>query len=311
VGVVVVTHNSAEVIGCCLNSCSEFDVVVVDNASEDDTLGQIKARPRVRVIRNNSNRGFAAAVNQGVEAQQHEFILVLNPDVELLGSIAPLAEACRQPAIAIASGKLVDDRGQPQIGFYARAFPTALTLIFEVLGINRLWRHNPVNRRYRYLDANPDKPSIVEQPAGAFLFFRRSLWTDLGGFDERFHPVWYEDVDFCKRASNQGFHAAYVPLVIARHLGAHSILKLDRGSRDVYWYASLLRYASKHFHPWAFRGVSAAVVLGATLRLVGGVVSRRSFKQVAGYAKAGRMAALSLVNGRLPEPPGGSTTVAG
>src|SRR5205807_2640796 len=106
-----------------------------------------------------------------------------------------------------------------------------------------------VNRHYRYLDADLDVPATVEQPAGAFLLFRRSVWTQLGGFDEQFRPLWFEDVDFCKRARDLGFEAHYVPQVTAHHLGGHSISKLDWALRTVYWYASLLRYASKHFRP--------------------------------------------------------------
>jgi N-acetylglucosaminyl-diphospho-decaprenol L-rhamnosyltransferase len=295
-GVVIVTHNSGDVIAKCLDSCSSLDTVVVDNGSTDDTIIRIKPRTSLRLIQNPDNRGFAAAVNQGVAALERPYILLLNPDVELLYPIQPLVEA----GAAIASGMLLDRNRQPQVGFTIRRFPTAATLIFEVLGLNRLWPRNPINRRYRYLDADLDSPAEVEQPAGAFLLFRRSLWMQLGGFDTQFYPLWFEDVDFCKRAHDLGFHAQYVPEVTARHLGAHSISKMDWACREAYWYASLQRYAFKHFRSWAFRGVSAAVVLGSMLRLVGGVVSRRNLEPVAVYARIGRLAALSLVCGRIP-----------
>ena len=150
----------------------------------------------------------------------------------------------------------------------------------------------------------------MEQPAGALLLFRRKLWTELGGFDTRFHPLWYEDVDFCKRAADAGWKTRYLPTVTARHLGGHSIQKLDWGCREVYWYASLLRYGSKHLRSWAFRGVSAAVVFGSILRVISGVVSRRSFQPVAVYAKIIRLAAMSLMYGRVPGSPGGGMPVA-
>ncbi len=314
VGVVIVTHDSAEVIEGCVNACSGLDIVVIDNASSDETLGRIPSRPGVRTIANTINNGFAGAVNQGVAAHHRAFILLLNPDVELSTPVQPsidaLIVACLDPHTAMASGKLLDWDGRSTVGFNVRRFPTGAALIFEVLGLNRLWPGNPVNRRYRYRDVDLEIPRDVDQPAGAFLFFRRSLWTELGGFDPEFHPLWYEDVDFCKRAQDLGWKTRYLPTVTARHLGAHSIGKLDWACREVYWYASLLRYASKHFRRWAFRGVSAAVVFGSILRVVSGVVSRRNFQPVAVYAKIIRLAAMSLIYGRVPGMLGGSTPVA-
>jgi GT2 family glycosyltransferase len=314
VGVVIVTYNSAEVIGACVDACFGLDTVVVDNASSDATLRELQSRPWVRIIKNASNAGFAGAVNQGVAAQPHPFILLLNPDVELTAPVQPqiiaLIDACADPHTAMSTGKLLDFQGQVQAGFNIRRLPTAPALAFEVLGLNRVWPGNPVNRRYRYLDADLNSVRDVEQPAGAFLLFRRSLWTELHGFDPSFHPLWYEDVDFCKRARDLGWKIRYLATVTARHLGAHSIQNLDWGCREVYWYASLLRYASKHFRSWAFRGVSAAVVLGSVLRVVSGVVNRRNFQPVTVYAKVVRLAAMALISGRVPGCVAGSVPVA-
>ena len=214
-------------MGACLDACAGFKTVVVDNASQDHTVSEVKQRPAVHLIENASNRGFAAAVNQAVATLDTELILLLNPDVELISSIEPLVEACRSPNIGIASGMLLDRDGQPQAGFHIRAFPTAWSLAFEVMGINRLWPRNRVNRHYRCLDMDLNRTAEVEQPAGAFLLFRRSLWTQLAGFDEYFFPVWFEDVDFCKRANDSGWKTQYDSRVQARHLGGHSISKLD------------------------------------------------------------------------------------
>src|SRR6266849_10131100 len=110
--------------------------------------------------------------------------------------------------------------------------------------------------------------------------FRREVWHRLGGFDTQFHPLWFEDVDFSKRARDLGLKILYVPEVTARHQGGNSIAGLNWGCRQVYWYVSLLRYASKHFRPYAYRGVSGAVVLASVIRAVAGVLSRRSFEPV-------------------------------
>lgn len=315
--VVVVTYNSADVIERCLDSCGGLPAVVVDNASRDGTTDLVRQRPAVKLLANADNRGFAAAVNQGVEALDTELVLLLNPDVELLTSLDPLAEACSREGFGLAAGRLVDEAGKVQAGFTLRRFPTPLTLAFEVLGINRALPANPVNRRYRCLDLDLSQPVEAEQPAGAFLMFRREVWQRLGGFDTQFHPIWFEDVDFCRRAADLGLKIQYVAEVSARHRGGHSIAKLNWSCRELCWYASLLRYALKHYRPYAFRGLSAAVVLGSMFRAVFGMIQRRSIKPVKVYGKVGRLAARCLVPGRAAELlcsqgfPGISRVVAG
>jgi N-acetylglucosaminyl-diphospho-decaprenol L-rhamnosyltransferase len=296
-GVVVVTYNSADVIERCLDACAHLPVVVIDNHSEDDTVSVVRQKSEVKLIVNSSNLGFAAAANQGVEALDTELILLLNPDVELSTSIEGLAEACSRAGVGLATGKLMDESGNVQAGFTLRRFPTPWTLVFEVLGINHLFPSNRVNRRYRCMDVDLSKPSEVDQPPGAFLMFRREVWHRLGGFDTQYVPLWFEDVDFAKRARDLGLKIVYVPDVTAHHQGGHSIAGLNWGCRQVYWYASLLRYASKHFRPYAFRGVSAAVVLGSVLRAVFETIRRGSLRPVPVYAKIVKLALSSKAVG--------------
>src|ERR1700694_5236662 len=118
-GVVVVTYNSAEVIGSCLESCRGLDTVVVDNASQDATVEMVQsmARPNLRLIANRENRGFAAAVNQGVQALTNDFVVLLNPDVEIESPLDPLVEAGFRPGGALAAGCLVDRDGRHQTGY--------------------------------------------------------------------------------------------------------------------------------------------------------------------------------------------------
>jgi N-acetylglucosaminyl-diphospho-decaprenol L-rhamnosyltransferase len=123
----------------------------------------------------------------------------------------------------------------------------------EVLGINRLVSatREPILSMF---GPGSFRRGEAEQPPGAFLMFRREVWQRLGGFDTQFYPLWFEDVDFCKRARDLGLKIRYVPRVTARHQGGHSIAGLDWECREVYWYVSLLKYASKHFRPRAFGG---------------------------------------------------------
>ncbi len=295
---VIVTWNSAATIERCLASCAGLAVTVVDNASIDDTVSRVRRHPHVYLIENAVNRGFAAAVNQAVAASGSDFVLLLNPDAELLGSVEPLLEACSENGVAMSAGRLVGLAGATQTGFTVRRLPAPMTLAFEAAGINRLWPSNPVNRRYRCLDADLNAEADVEQPAGAFLFFPRRLWRDLGGFDESFSPVWFEDVDFCKRALERG-RIRFVPLVSARHQGAASIARLDWSSRQLFWYGSLLRYASKHFRPSQFRGVCGAVVLGSVIRSISSIFHRRRLRDIQVYAGIAGQAVRCMLSGRM------------
>jgi GT2 family glycosyltransferase len=296
---VIITYNSAEVIEACLNSLTEMapslSTIVVDNASGDDTLARVRALKQagVQIIANNTNQGFATAVNQGVRSASAELVLLLNPDTRLLTPLDDVIQASRQHGLA--SGKLVGKTGTVQKGFTIRRFPTPASLILELFGINRLWPSNPVNRRFRYLDRDLDEPGPVEQPAGAFLMFRKDVWDRLGGMDESFHPVWFEDVDFCKRAISAGFQIQYVPSVKAEHSGGHSVLRMPPGCRTVRWCDSLLEYGSKHFRTFSYRAVCLAVVLTSVPRAVAGMIQARSLNPGRSCIKVVRSAGRRLI----------------
>src|SRR5262249_40795750 len=175
-------------------------------------------------------------------------------------------------------------------GFMVRSLPTPVTLISEALLLNRVWPSNPWNRRYRGLGLDYSTRRVVEQPAGAFLMVRRAAWQELGGLDEGVFPIWFEDVDFCKRLIDHGYHLYYVPEAVAKHTGGHSIPHLAVEMRRFYWYCSLLRYSSKHFRPGVFRVVCLAVVTGSILRMLVEALSDRSLQPMAAYGKVVRLA---------------------
>jgi GT2 family glycosyltransferase len=291
IGIVIVTYNSRADIAACLDAAiaSGAEVVVVDNASSDGTIEEVR-RHGVRLLANTANRGFAAAVNQGFAALATPLVLLLNPDAQIRGGLEEMASACRLPRSAGAGGKLLDSEGRPQVGFMVRQLPGPMVLILEILLLNRIWPNNPVNRRYRGLQVNYNMRIPVEQPAGAFLMVPRAVWQELGGFDESFFPLWFEDVDFCRRAVDRAYQFFYVPEAIAEHRGGHSISQLSVEKRRVYWYGSLLRYSAKHFRPPAFRAVCLATVVGCLLRIFWETVLQGSFKPLAAYGKVVRHA---------------------
>jgi GT2 family glycosyltransferase len=298
IGIVIVTYNSEAEIGASLDAAlgTGAEVVVVDNASVDGTIAEI-ARRGVRLIANPANRGFAAAVNQGFRVLSSPYILLLNPDAVIQAGLEDLREACDLPGAGAAGGRLMGVDGRPQTGFMVRQFPTPVTLVFEALLLNRIWPNNPPNRRYRGLDLDYSTRFPVEQPAGAFLMVRRAVWQEVGGFDEEFFPLWFEDVDFCRRLADRGYRSYYVPNAVVKHAGGHSIPRISVEMRRFYWYRSLLRYSVRHFRPWSFRAVCLAVVTGSILRMIVELAFERSLQPMAAYGKVVRLASRCLVFG--------------
>ena len=291
VAIVIVTHQSGAEIGGCLDALrdlNDVETVVVDNASDDGTRSEVTARG-VRLIANRKNVGFAAAVNIGVRATEAPLVLLLNPDAHLIGGLDALMAHFDDPDTGAAGGMLVTAGGHPQVGFMARNLPSAGVLICEIIGVNRLWPSNPLNWHYRCRGFDPMSPCLVEQPAGAFLMFPRRVWEQLGGFDERFRPVWFEDVDFCARLKARKLKVFYEPRSVARHSGGHSVGSLPTGDRERFWYGSLLEYSGKHFGPVSFRAVCLAVVLGSFFRALRGM-PREGAKALAVYGQVASLA---------------------
>ena len=278
--IVIVTYNSADEIEACLAASrpEAQTVVIVDNASTDGSA-------KWATIANPSNAGFAAAVNQGIAATSEPLILILNPDCQLKEGLPAMTALFNDPAVGAAGGLLLNSYGQPQTGFAVRRFPTWANQVCEIAGLNRLWPDNPLNRGYRCLDLDLNQEQDVDQPAGAFLMVRRTAWEQLGGFDENFYPVWFEDVDFCYRLKQSGWRIRFTPKAKATHAGGHSVNKLSWRCKQMHWYGSLLRYAAKHWSGRGERRVALALFLVCIPRGVIGTLKRSSLEPLVVYAK--------------------------
>jgi GT2 family glycosyltransferase len=276
---VIVTYNSSGQIARCLDSLQGRvgEVVVVDNASADGTAELVRKRyPSVQLVSPGVNLGFAAAANLGARRSSGSTLLFLNPDTVCLDPLEPL-EAALDGAenFVAAAGRLVGPDGRTQTGFTVRRLPTPASLIFEILLLNRLFPRNLVNRRYRCLDLDLELPQHVEQPAGACLAVRRDRFEACGGFDEAFFPLWFEDVDLCKRLRDRGGAILFLPQVRIEHRGGHSLDSINFRQKQIYWYRNMLYYGRKHFS-WGARVVLRGnLLLGMGLRALGAVFVHR------------------------------------
>src|SRR5271166_1402087 len=279
--VIVVTYNSAEAISVCLEALAREDceIVVVDNASQDATVQRVEefvVWHELRLLANDSNLGFAAAANRGAQEASGDVLLVLNPDaIAEPGAVKALLQYMESTHAGAAGGALLQSDGKPARGFAFRRLPTLATLLCEAMLVNQLWPGNPVNRRYRCLDSDYSQPQEIEQPAGACLAITRKTWNELGGFDEQFYPVWFEDVDLCKRLLERGGKIVYCPAARFRHSGAHSVGQLSFCDRQVFWYTNMLRYTRKHFTSAQVRLLRAGIMAGMLLRSIAALLGVR------------------------------------
>lgn len=301
IGIVIVTYNSAHVLADCLQSLNDFSmpVVVVDNASSDATC-EIAQRFPVALIANPTNRGFAAAVNQGFAHLETPLVLLLNPDVVLHCSPTFLESEFSDDKVGAAVATLLESDGSPQHTFQFRRFPTPLTLLFENLGLNRIFPSNPVNRRYRYADNQWNEAQVVEQPAGAYLLIRHAAWEQVGGFDEQYWPLWFEDVDFCLRLAGNQFLIRYVPAIVGIHSGGHSIHPMEPSLRQLYWYRSLLQFAAKHFSSLWVRTIALSVALSAMGKALLMLAPSRNFQQFKVFKPTAVLGFQAMLHGRPP-----------
>lgn len=291
VSILIVNWNGGSLLSRCVAAAlaTGAEVVLVDNASTDGSADAAAvATPAARLLREPRNRGFAGGVNLAARHASHDWLLLLNPDARIeaaaVTALRAALEAC--PDAAVAGASLVDESGAPQHGFTVRRFPTLASLATDLLLVDELWPGNPARRRYRADDVPLDGklPIEVDQPAAACLMVRREVFEALGGFDERYHPAWFEDVDFCRRVRAAGHRILFVPSARVEHIGGVSLRSLDGPAFAVAWYRNMRRYVARHHGRGAAALVTALVAVGMALRVVAASVARTPARRKAALA---------------------------
>jgi N-acetylglucosaminyl-diphospho-decaprenol L-rhamnosyltransferase len=236
------------------------EAVIVDNHSRRHRItSRLRRLPGVSLRRWGRNRGFARAVNEGCRLSQGEWFLLLNPDVSLsegfLDNVLALADLLTrdEPRAGIIGFQLRDRDGRRQLS--SGPFPT----LMGTLGGLFLPR-----RRRKYRRVHGRKRVRVPWVTGCCLLVRRDCFRQLSGFDRDFF-VYYEDVDFCRRAQEHGWSVWFEPglrvvherPLHSRNVPAHLRVLVRHG---------LLTYAAKHWPLWQLRLLSAIVRGEAWLR---------------------------------------------
>jgi len=221
--IIIVTYNSAADIVPCLESIAfagDYEIIVIDNASRDQTRALLARFPQIKLISNEQNLGYARANNQGIALARGEYALLLNPDTVIQsGAIDLLVKYLdTHPEIAAVAPRLLYPDNTPQLSI--RSFPTFTSVIWEITTLPRIFPHCRTLGRWRRRYFDYETPAIVEQPMASCLLIRRAVLNELGGFDENF-PIYYNDVDLSYRMHKKGYKTAYLPSSRVYHkLGA-------------------------------------------------------------------------------------------
>lgn len=257
IAVGIINWNSGHWLKDCIESLlatsDVAEIVVVDNASTDRSLEIASAvNDRAKILRSSSNLGFAGGVNRAFAATSAPYLLILNPDV---GVTAGVIDRMRRfldthPKAAAIGGHVGE-------GYLPRQLPTVGSLIRENLGI-----------RSRSPERIAQEPYEIEQAAAAALLVRRSAYDEVGGFDNRFHPAWYEDVDFCRQLKFAGWQIYFDPEARFLHEGGYSAQALGASAFAVAYYRNQLRYVHKHMNGAAALAVRCSIVAGMAARTI-------------------------------------------
>lgn len=249
--IVIVNYNTGSLLRECIASLAAartssppFRVIVVDNASSDDSMAGIDALlDGIELLLNTHNGGFAAACNQGAAVGQGEHLLFLNPDTRVYADTLRLALAGLEtaPAAGILGVTLLDEAGRHAVS--CSRLPRLRGFLFKALGLEGWAARHGWSQPMR--EWAHDQTREVEQVMGAFLLLRRSLFQTLAGFDQRFF-VYFEEVDLCARARSLGWICLFLAEARAFHKGCGSSERL-KAHRLFYSLRSRLLYGAKHF----------------------------------------------------------------
>ena len=236
--------------GFALPDGRTFEIIVVDNASADGSAEMARqAYPRVEVVPS-ANRGFAAGNNLGIARSRGRYVMLLNPDTEVVGgALATLLDYMDAHAdVGVVGPRLLYGDGRPQSS--RRRFPTPLTGFFESTLLQQWFPHNRWLSHYYVLDRPDDAESDVDWVVGAAMLVRRQAMEQAGPLDEGYF-MYSEEMEWCRRIKAQGWRVVYLPAATVVHHEGRSSEQVV-AARHIYFQTSKLRYYRQvHGPAWA------------------------------------------------------------
>mgnify|MGYP003292569965 CR=1 FL=1 len=248
--IIIVNYNSSEYTMKCLDSiedsvqnrCFVKNIVVVDNNSNKEDIKDLSNRKDIQFILNHENVGFAKACNQGARLAKGDYLLFLNPDTILQTDTIEKS---------IISYKEMEQEGIGALGVQIRdiennimrtcsRFPSNFYFLMKCLGINRLiLKWNQFMVEWDHMNSQN-----VDEVMGAYFLVSTKIFNELNGFDERFF-VYYDEVDFCYRLVEQGYHSYFCSDTYITHDAGGTSRKV-KAKRLFYEWRSRILFMQKH-----------------------------------------------------------------
>jgi len=275
--VVIVNWNTCDLLAQCLQSIYDtvsdldFETIVVDNASSDDSVAVVRGRfPQVHIIANPRNVGFGRANNQAADLAKGRYLLLLNPDAFVHeGTVNHLVNFMdAHPDAGAAGCRLFYEDGTLQRS--CAAFPTVATELWTALWLDKLFPTHPVFGKYQMTYWDMDDVREVDSLLGACLILRREAIEETGLFDEQFF-MYSEEVDLCMRLKRAGWKIYFVANAEATHIWGGSARRIQTES-FLRLYKSRVLFFRKHYGRFTTLLYKLVLLLGSLLRIMVGPI---------------------------------------
>ncbi len=255
--VIVVSWNTCSILQQCLKSIYKqirdivFEVIVIDNASTDGSVEMIRSEfPGVTLIVNDTNRGFAAANNQGIYVAQGRYILLLNSDTIVLDhandKVVAFADVHSEAAV-VGCRVLNPDRTLQSSCFM---FPSILNMLLSTTYLYKLFPKSKFFGRERMTWWDRNDTREVDVVTGCFMLVRREAIDQVGMMDEQFF-MYGEETDWCYRFKQAGWEVMFTPAGEIIHLGGQSSKKIAT-EMALQLRGSILQFINKHRPRWEY-----------------------------------------------------------
>lgn len=267
VSIIIVSYNTKKLLELCLSSIYSsltipFEIIVVDNASLDDSVSAVKKKfKKVILIENKLNLGFAKGCNIGAKLAKGDYLLFLNSDTEIReNSVENMVKTLENKEIAIVGGQLFNKNKSNQYS-YGPFFSLWTLLPYLLFGEKVLGGNDSRNKKK------------VDWVSGGFMMIKTTIFRRLEGFDENFF-MYIEDMELCFRASKLGYDTYFIPSAAAQHVGQGSS---SRTFAVVYIYKGVDYFFRKHKSSIEYNMVRLLLVVKAYMVIIIGIFTKKSY----------------------------------
>jgi GT2 family glycosyltransferase/lipopolysaccharide/colanic/teichoic acid biosynthesis glycosyltransferase len=275
VSVIIVNYNVRDFLHQSLLSIQKAlkgihsEIFVIDNASDDGSAEMVRRRfPRVQLIANTANLGFAKANNIALKKARGKFLLLINPDTIVQeDTIRVMVEFLKNhPEVGLAGCKILNPDGSFQPAC-RRGFPTPWVAFAKIFGLSRLFPKTKLFGKYNLTYLSTEETYPVDAVSGSFMMVRKEIFEQVGGLDESYF-MYGEDLDWCYRIRQAGWRIFYVHSTQIIHYKGESTRRSSLDEIRTFYNAMHL-FVEKHFQSSRFFNI--------VLRLSIGVVSFAAF----------------------------------